>query len=258
MVAPRSSGQMANRSAPRWTRLRGTLLVLALWAATRSGALRRGWSGPLSWASLGRRALVCDLAIATSSLATCTAGVPGVAEACVPYSDTYKLLVGDERYLDANLSTRVVRGPQDPVTCRGAEIGDFLTIRYAAAYEVPGASQEARAKEASVDLLSADFYDSGRWTVYDSSDFRDHEFYFPIGNGNMIAGVEIGLLGMCEGEQRVLYIPASMAYGAKGNKVFDVPRNALIRFDVSLEQNQAGNIKRGGVMTRRIAGLLIQ
>ena len=39
---------------------------------------------------------------------------------------------------------------------------------------------------------------------------------FTIGRGEVIRGVDLGLLGMCETEKRNLIIPSNLAYGERG------------------------------------------
>lgn len=90
--------------------------------------------------------------------------------------------------------------------------------------------------EPLLDLLARPKAPGPRWKVYDSSDKRapGMPYRVPLGDGTVIPGVDIGLLGMCEGEKRVMYIPSSLAFGSKGSEVFGVPPNANLRYDVEL------------------------
>lgn len=56
---------------------------------------------------------------------------------------------------------------------------------------------------------------------------------FVVGGGQVIKGWELGVQGMRIGGTRRLFIPARLAYGAKGSLPV-VPRNADLIFDVEL------------------------
>lgn len=56
---------------------------------------------------------------------------------------------------------------------------------------------------------------------------------FQVGRGEVIKGWDQGLLGMREGEKRILFIPAQLGYGARGAPP-DIPRNADLIFTTTL------------------------
>jgi len=58
-------------------------------------------------------------------------------------------------------------------------------------------------------------------------------FRFRLGAGEVIKGWDQGLVGMQTGGERILTIPAALAYGSKGAKP-DIPPNATLRFEVKL------------------------
>ncbi|WP_075792814.1 FKBP-type peptidyl-prolyl cis-trans isomerase [Massilia putida] len=58
-------------------------------------------------------------------------------------------------------------------------------------------------------------------------------FSFTLGQSQVIAGFEQGVLGMKVGGKRTLLIPASMGYGAAGSGT-KIPPNAGLVFDVAL------------------------
>jgi len=70
---------------------------------------------------------------------------------------------------------------------------------------------------------------------FDSSHQRSRPFIFSIGNKDVIAGWEQGLMGMKVGGKRTLTIPPSLGYGAKGAGS-SIPPNAALVFDVELLQ----------------------
>ena len=56
-------------------------------------------------------------------------------------------------------------------------------------------------------------YSSGK--VFDSSWSRGQAFQFPLGEGQVIAGWDQGVVGMQVGGRRELIIPPNLAYGAQ-------------------------------------------
>jgi FKBP-type peptidyl-prolyl cis-trans isomerase len=75
-------------------------------------------------------------------------------------------------------------------------------------------------------------------TVFDASKNHGQPFSFKLGVGQVIPGWDQGLIGMKEGGQRVLVIPASMAYGAQA--VGAIPPNSTLIFEVELVKVQKG------------------
>ena len=71
-------------------------------------------------------------------------------------------------------------------------------------------------------------------TVFDSSIPRGQPFTLTLGTNQVIAGWEMGLLGMKVGEQRRLTIPPALAYGANGIGGV-IPPNATLVFDVEMK-----------------------
>ncbi|MDH3326660.1 MAG: FKBP-type peptidyl-prolyl cis-trans isomerase [Gammaproteobacteria bacterium] len=70
---------------------------------------------------------------------------------------------------------------------------------------------------------------------FDSSYDRSRPFVFSIGNKDVIAGWEQGLMGMKVGGKRTLIIPPELGYGAKGAGS-SIPPNAALIFDIDLLQ----------------------
>ena len=67
---------------------------------------------------------------------------------------------------------------------------------------------------------------------FDNSYKRGAPFTFTIGDGDVIAGWEQGVPGMRVGGERILVIPASLAYGERG--VGQIPPNATLVFKIEL------------------------
>lgn len=71
-------------------------------------------------------------------------------------------------------------------------------------------------------------------TVFDSSMSRGVPITFVLGQGRVIQGWELGILGMKVGEKRTLTIPPQLGYGATGTPGGPIPPNATLMFDVEL------------------------
>jgi FKBP-type peptidyl-prolyl cis-trans isomerase len=68
--------------------------------------------------------------------------------------------------------------------------------------------------------------------VFDSSFERGIPYEFILGSGQVISGWDEGLKGMKVGEERVLNIPSSMAYGSNDGAL--IPANSGLIFKVKL------------------------
>lgn len=68
-------------------------------------------------------------------------------------------------------------------------------------------------------------------TAFDSNLQSGQPIGFPIGEGAVIKGWDEGLLGVQEGTEVIIDVPADMAYGEAGIKD-RIPPNSPLRFDV--------------------------
>lgn len=67
---------------------------------------------------------------------------------------------------------------------------------------------------------------------FDNSYTKGEPFEFIVGEGRVIKGWDQGLLGMKVGGQRILVIPAELAYGASA--VGPIPANSTLVFSIEL------------------------
>lgn len=67
---------------------------------------------------------------------------------------------------------------------------------------------------------------------FDNSYLKGSPFSFEVGAGKVIAGWDQGILGMKVGGQRILVIPAELAYGREGSG--PIPGNATLVFAIEL------------------------
>ena len=99
---------------------------------------------------------------------------------------------------------------------------------------VVGSGAEAKAGRNVTVHYTGWLYENGeQGAKFDSSKDRDEPFIFPLGAGMVIRGWDEGVQGMKVGGTRVLLIPASLGYGARGAGGV-IPPHATLRFEVEL------------------------
>ncbi|KAJ3592352.1 hypothetical protein NHX12_007479 [Muraenolepis orangiensis] len=64
------------------------------------------------------------------------------------------------------------------------------------------------------------------------SDKAGHPQWFVLGVGQVIKGLDVGMVDMCPGEKRKITVPSSLGFGEKGKA--PVPPNATLVFEVEL------------------------
>ena len=140
-----------------------------------------------------------------------------------------KLATGARRASTAPISTKIAPGTatqaeqvlsvqrlEVPDRCtRNAQSGDLIEIRYTGRLE--------------------------DGTVFDGMEladrFGDDSIQFVLGKqpaGQFPPSWDVGLVGMCVGERRVLDVPPVLGYGAKGLPKRGVPPDARLTYDVEL------------------------
>jgi len=70
-------------------------------------------------------------------------------------------------------------------------------------------------------------------TVFDSSKDAGKSFSFIVGNGTVIRGWELGVIGMKKGGKRKLVIPPRLGYGEAGSPP-KIPGHATLIFEIEL------------------------
>lgn len=70
-------------------------------------------------------------------------------------------------------------------------------------------------------------------SMFDNSFSRGQPFSFPLGQGRVIQGWDIGIAMLKEGSKATLFIPAELGYGAQGSPPV-IPANAELMFYVEL------------------------
>ncbi|XP_028662029.1 peptidyl-prolyl cis-trans isomerase FKBP7 [Erpetoichthys calabaricus] len=64
------------------------------------------------------------------------------------------------------------------------------------------------------------------------ADDKGHPKWFVLGVGQVIKGLDIGMIGMCQGEKRKVTIPPSLGFGKQGKD--NVPPDATLIFEIEL------------------------
>lgn len=93
-----------------------------------------------------------------------------------------------------------------------------------------GAGQEAKNNDTIAVHYVGTFEDGAK---FDSSIDRGEAFVFVLGEGRVIKGWDLGVLGMKIGEKRKLTVPGDLAYGSVG-RPGAIPPNATLIFEVEL------------------------
>jgi hypothetical protein len=73
--------------------------------------------------------------------------------------------------------------------------------------------------------------------IYDTSYQRgtgQQPYQMVLGSGDMILGVDQGLYDMCLDEIRGIYIPSRLGYNTRGNRMFQIPPNTNLYWQVQL------------------------
>lgn len=127
------------------------------------------------------------------------------------YNKNQKSQLSDEINNLPNITKFIKNGVQIEILKEGigveAKRGDTVTVNYAGTLE--------------------------NGIKFDSSYDRGVPFEFTLGEGRVIPGWEIGVLGMKVGEKRKLIIPSALAYGATGAGSA-IPPNSILIFEVEL------------------------
>ena len=66
-------------------------------------------------------------------------------------------------------------------------------------------------------------------SVFDSG----KSFTFTVGDGDVIKGMDLGVMGMSVGERRKVTIPSSLGYGRRGSGP-EIPPDSALLFDITL------------------------
>ena len=70
--------------------------------------------------------------------------------------------------------------------------------------------------------------------IFDSTASRGRPFAALLGNGDIIPGLELGLLEMCIGEVRTIEVPPALGFGARGSRTYQVPPDSVLLYEAKL------------------------
>lgn len=114
----------------------------------------------------------------------------------------------------AEVSVNVYEGPTECEDDQKVKAGDFLSMHYTGTIDESSESGE-------------------KGKQFDSSRDRGDTFDFQIGSGQVIAGWDEGIQGLCVGAKATLVIPPEKGYG-EGGAGEDIPGGATLNFDVEV------------------------
>jgi FKBP-type peptidyl-prolyl cis-trans isomerase len=152
-----------------------------------------------------------------------------------------------------------------PVTSATAPANGAATAHPSAALPIPGPSPNldvklemkdlvvGKGKEAqNGDTVKVDYVGTlPNGTEFDASKKHGKPFEFTLGQGRVIKGWDLGLLGMKVGGKRKLTIPSQLAYGSQARP--GIPADSTLVFDVELLDVKPGDappIRRGDASAR--------
>jgi hypothetical protein len=131
---------------------------------------------------------------------------------------------------ESSVDTVVIAAPQDAVDVlrdafsRGGKI-EKLIIQDTEVGEGAEVVQGSRVRVHYVGMLQDG-------TVFDNSYEKGEPYPVTVGMGDVIRGWDEGLLGMKQGGERILVIPADLAYGNR--TMGPIPANSTLLFSVEL------------------------
>ena len=115
----------------------------------------------------------------------------------------------------AELKVDVYEGPTVCNEADTVKVGDRVAIHYVGSIAATSATGTPGAQ-------------------FDSSRTRDAVLEATVGFGDLIAGWDQGLIGLCAGAKATLVIPPDLAYGDRGAGGGAIPGGATLAFDVEV------------------------
>lgn len=123
--------------------------------------------------------------------------------------------------LEAALKQMEVRNKPPAFTGQEVKVAGPEGLEYVE--ELPGTGKEV----AAGDTVTVHFIGWCDGTKIDSSFDREKPHSFLVGQGSVIRGWDLGVVGMKEGGKRLLIIPPALAYGHEGRTGFVGPDKTL-------------------------------
>jgi FKBP-type peptidyl-prolyl cis-trans isomerase len=124
-------------------------------------------------------------------------------------------------------------GPPGPGPWAKIDAKEYKTLDGGLMYAVIKPGKGAEIKSGQQALMHYTGWLKSNGKKFDSSRDRGEAFPFPLGQGAVIPGWDKGVVGMKQGEQRQLVIPAALGYADRGAGA-DIPPGADLIFDVVL------------------------
>ncbi len=116
-------------------------------------------------------------------------------------------------------SVTVYDGPTECTDEEKVKNGDYVSMHYTAKIDESTSKEEVDEKVIG--------------KVYSSSRESSKPIKFIVGDGRVVPGLDIGLVGLCKGSKSTLIIHHAIGYGEEGLEGL-VPPNAILNFDVEI------------------------
>lgn len=140
-----------------------------------------------------------------------------------------------KKYMNISNNSEITDLAKDEEVVKSDEPDDNAWIKLDDGLEIQDVIVGSGAEAKKGDLVSAHYIGTlSGGQKFDSSYDRGEPFSFTLGDGMVIKGWDLGLVGMKIGGKRKLIIPPALGYGDRNIGEGLIPPNSTLYFDVEL------------------------